>query len=111
MPIPLGEDRAIQRPPSDSVGMIPVQISSMFSTWAASSTTSKDTASERPASADVGIAFTTEPLDNSNEFLLSTLTFEIFNQSGIFARICFTFLTMLLAVLYLVAITRTFLSL
>ena len=53
---------------------------------------------------------TTEPFDNSKECLLSTLTFEIMSHSGILANICFTFLTMLLAVLYLVAITSTFLS-
>ena len=92
------------------MGYKPVHSSSRPSTCAASSTTNKERASERPASALVDEALICEPFDNSNEVLLSTEILAIVNHSGRCLIIAFTFLTKFEAVLNLVAITKTFLS-
>ena len=100
----------MHRPPVDRVGYRPVHRSSRPSTWAASSITRRDKASERPASPDVDDAFTSDPLVSTKEVLLSILILAIRSQGGKPSIILFTFLTRFAAVWNLVAITRTFLS-
>ena len=78
---------------------------------AASSTTSNDSASERPASSEVGTALIIDPFDNSNDVLLSISIWASFNHSGRFFIMLFTFLTRFAAVLNLVASTTMFFSL
>ena len=101
----------MQRPPVDSVGYKPVHSSSKPSTWAASSITRRESASERPASPDVDDALTSDPLVRTKEVLLSILMLAIHIHGGRFSIIALTFFTKFAAVWNLVAITRTFLSL
>ena len=63
-----------------------------------------------PNAPEVVPALIWDPLDNSNEVLLSVTIFEILIHSGKCFMIDFTFLTKLAAVPNLVAITRMFLS-
>ena len=59
---------------------------------------------------EVEAALIDEPLESSNDVLLSTVIVAIFNQSGRLRIIFLTFLTKLPAVANLVAITRIALS-
>ena len=109
-PTPLGVDKAIQRPPVDNVGYKPVHSSPRFSMWAASSSTSKERASDRPASPDVDAALMEEPLDSSKELRLSTSIVAILSQSGRLRMMLLTFFTKFPAVANFVAMTRIALS-
>ena len=109
-PTPFGVERAMQRPPVESVGYKPVHSSSKPSTCAASSTTKRERASERPASELVEEAFICEPFVSSKEVLLSIAMLDILIQSGRFLWIALTFLTKFAAVPNFVAMTSTFLS-
>ena len=101
-----GVDVMIHLPPVDSVGNILFHNSSMPSTNAASSITSKESASERPALSLVEEALIHDPLLSSKLFLLSTEISAMRNQSGANFIIFLTFLTRLAATSNLVAITN-----
>jgi len=99
----------IALPPVDNVGYRPVQMSSKSLMNAASSTMSRDSASERPASGEVGIAVICEPLSNLIACLVGSNLVRS-NHLGSPSNMIFTFLMKFIAVDNLVAMTRIFLS-